>query len=162
VERFLQAGLPVLSMAPVSSVGPERLREVLAADARRLREEATPDQMGTSWRATTILLSLRYSTEQVEEIVREVATMSMGIRGIEESWLYQDYFQKGKAEGEAEGELDRARKDLIRVGRKTLGAPDESVWAEIHLIEDLDRLDWLLERVFDVSTWRDLLAPPAP
>ena len=38
MEQHLQAGLPVLLLAPVSNVGPERLREVLAAVAQRLRE----------------------------------------------------------------------------------------------------------------------------
>lgn len=166
VELFLQGGLAVLPLAPVANIGPDRLREILVAVARRLREEAPPDQMATLWRATTILLSLRYSREQVEELVREVSTMSLGIHGIEESWLYQEYFQKGRAEGKAEGEarglLERAREDLLRVGRKKLGPPDEDISDGIRSIEDLHRLDALLERVLEVSTWQELLTPPAP
>jgi hypothetical protein len=120
--------------------------------------------------------------EQVEKIVREVSTMSLGIRGIEESWLYQEYFQKGRAEGMAEGKaegraegkaegraegeakglLDRAREDLLRVGRRKLGPPDDSVSDQIRSIDDLGSLDALLERVFDVSTWQERLAPQAP
>src|SRR5262245_38531216 len=40
VESFLHAGLPVLPLAPVSSIGPDGLREVLARVAERLRAEA--------------------------------------------------------------------------------------------------------------------------
>jgi predicted transposase YdaD len=181
VERFLQAGLPVLPLAPVSNVGLDRLGEVLTAVARRLHDEATPDQTATLWRATTILLSLRYSREQVEEIVQEVSTMWLGIRGIEDSWLYQDYLKgraegmaegraegmaegkaEGKAEGRAEGRLDGAREDLLRLGRKKFGPPGDAVLAEIKAIDDPDRLAALLERILDVSTWDELLAPAAP
>ncbi len=95
--------------------------------------------------------------------------MSLGIRGIEESWLYQEYFQKGKAEGIVEGkaegivegDLNRARKDLLRLGRKRLGPPGEAIAAEIGKIEDPKRLDVLLERVLDASSWEELLAPAA-
>jgi hypothetical protein len=160
-EVFLQGGLAVLPLAPVSNVEPERLVEILTAVAQRLRREATPEQTATLWKATTILLSLRYEKEQVERIVREVSTMSFGIRGIEESWLYQEYFQKGMAEGKAKGDLDRARKDLLRLGRKKLGSPGEAVTAEIGKIDDPDRLAALLERVLDVSTWDELLAQAA-
>jgi predicted transposase YdaD len=170
VERFLQAGLPVLPLAPVSNVGLDRLPEVLTAIAQRLRREATPEQTATIWKATTILLSLRYRREQIEGVVREVSTMSLGIRGIEESWLYQDYFKQGVAEGRAEGMaegmaegvLARAREDLLRLGRKKLGPPTESAEAEIAALEDLERLSSLLDRILDVSTWDELLTPPQP
>jgi predicted transposase YdaD len=174
---FLQGGLAVLPLAPVSNIGPDRLAAVLRAIAQRLRREATPEQTATLWKATTILLSLRYEKEQIEAIVREVSTMSLGIRGIEESWLYQEYFQKGKAEGiaegkaegkaegiaegKAEGDLDRARADLLRLGRKRFGSPGDAVSAEISKIDDPDRLSALLERVLDVSSWDELLAQAA-
>lgn len=164
MERFLQAGLLVLPLAPVSNVGPDRLTEVLTAVARRLRHEATPEQSAMLWKATTILLSLRYRKEQIEEIVREVSTMSLGIRGIEESWLYQEYFQKGRAEGKTEGKtegrLDEARENLLRLGRKKWGPPGDAVSAQIGAINDPDRLAALLERVLDVSSWDELLTPP--
>ncbi len=171
-ERFLRAGLPVLPLAPVAKIDPDRLRDVLAAVAGRLRQEATPDQALTLWRATTILLSLRYTKEQVQAIVKEVSNMSMGIRGIEESWLFQEYFQKGLAEGEARGlaegeargraeafavSLDHWRKHLLLIGRRLLGEPGEAIEAAIHQIDDPDRLDTLVERALQVSTWEELL-----
>ncbi len=179
-ERFLRAGLPVLPLAPVAKIDPDRLREVLATVAGRLRHEATPDQALTLWRATTILLSLRYTKEQVQAIVKEVSSMSMGIRGIEESWLFQEYFQKGLAEGKAEGlaegearglaegeargraealaiSLDHWRKHLLLIGRRLLGEPSEAIEAAIHQIDDPERLDTLVERALHVSTWEELL-----
>jgi hypothetical protein len=173
VELFLQGGLSVLPVAPVSNVGSDQLAQVLRAVAERLRRDATPEQTATLWKATTILLSLRYEKEQVEDIVREVSTMSLGIRGIEESWLYQEYFQKGKAEGEAEGEVKgeakgraeglvaQAREDLLLLGREKFGPPSAAVSDQIAKINDRDRLAALLRRILAVSSWDDLLAPAA-
>lgn len=102
--------------------------------------------------------------------------MILGIRGIEESWVYQDILAKGEArgevkgraegrtEGEARGRVEEARDVLLRLGRKRLGLPDPAILAELSKIEDLDRLDGLLDRVLDVSSWAALLAvaePPA-
>jgi hypothetical protein len=110
------------------------------------------------------LLSLRYSREQVEEIVQEVSTIWLGIRGIEDSWLYQDYLKgraEGMAKGKAEGRRDGTREDLLRLGRKKFGPPSDTVSTEIGTIDDPDRLAALVERILDVSTWDELLAPAA-
>ncbi len=45
-EVFLQGGLAVLPLAPVSNVEPDRLAGILTAVAQRLRREATPEQTG--------------------------------------------------------------------------------------------------------------------
>jgi hypothetical protein len=86
--------------------------------------------------------------------------MSLGIRGIEESWLYQEYFQKGRAEGKAEGRRDGTREDLLRLGRKKFGPPGDAISTAIMAIDDPDRLAALVERILDVPTWDELLAPP--
>ena len=61
--------------------------------------------------------------------------MILGIRGIEESSIYQDIFAKGEAEGRVEGQLqgavDEARNTLLRQGRKKLGPSSEAVQARI-------------------------------
>lgn len=177
VEAFLKAGLTVLPLAPVSNIGLDRFREVLATVAERLRQEAPPDRVATLWKATTMLLSLRYRREQIDQIVMEVSSMSLGIRGFEESWLYQDYFQQGKAEGLAEGEakgkaeglvegeakglVAGIRQALLFQGRAKLGEPDERVLTEIASLTDRDLLNRLLVRVLEVSSWDELLSPPS-
>ncbi len=86
----------------------------------------------------------------------------MGIRGIEESSVYQDIFgkgeAKGRAEGEAEGKVEEARLILLSLGRRKLGRPDEPVLATIAAIGDLDRLNALIHRLPDATTWEELLA----
>jgi predicted transposase YdaD len=86
--------------------------------------------------------------------------MILGIRGIEESSVYQDIFAKGYAKGHAEaearGRVEQDRLVILRQGRKKFGQPRESV-TKIGAIDDLDRLRSLLDRLLDVSSWDELL-----
>ena len=70
-ERLLTSGLPLLLLAPVSNVAAERLLDVLTAVANRLRDEAGAQLTMTLWTATAILTGLRYSREQVGEMIEE-------------------------------------------------------------------------------------------
>ena len=103
--------------------------------------------------------------------------MILGIRGIEESSVYQSIFAKGRAEGEAKGRAEgraegeakgraegeasgraeEARQTLLNLGSKKLGQPDPRIEATLAAIADVDRLNALLERLLDVSNWDDLL-----
>jgi hypothetical protein len=153
-ERLLAAGLPVLPLAPVSDVSPERLPEVLAAVATRLKREAAPALQETLWAATKLMLGLNYPDERIAQLVKGVDDMILGIRGIEESSVYQSIFAKGKAEGRAEGITET----LLRTGASRLGAPNEQVKAAIMAISNRERLLQLADRLADASSWDELLA----
>jgi hypothetical protein len=92
--------------------------------------------------------------------------MILGIRGIEESSVYQDIFAKGEAagreEGRVEGAVEEARMTLLRQGCRKLGPSGEVVEARITALCDLERLNDLLDRILDVAIWDELLAPTAP
>jgi predicted transposase YdaD len=164
-EKLLRAGLAVLPLAPVSNVAPEQLEAVVRAVAERLKREADPHVMTTLWTATTVLIGLRHPREQVKTIIEGVRDMILGIRGIEESWVYQDIFAEGeakgraegKAEGKAEGAVEEARNAFLRMGRKKLGEPDEQVLSLLAALGDLDRLNLLLDGLLEVGRWDDLL-----
>jgi hypothetical protein len=128
--HLLTAGLPILPLAPVSDVPSERLPDVLMAVAERLRDEAGPELKTTLWTATTILMGLNHPKEYVYEATKEITTMILGIRGIEESSDYQDIFAQGRAEGEA----------------------------QVAAISDQARLHRLIQGILRVSTWDELLA----
>ncbi|MFI5455257.1 MAG: hypothetical protein ACHRXM_07370 [Isosphaerales bacterium] len=168
VKDLLAAGLPILPLAPVSDVELEQVPGVLLTISRRFVNDTTPDQTALLWAATKVLMGLRYPAEKVDEFTEEVSAMILGIRGIEESSVYQAIFAKGRAEGEvigreegvALGATQEARKNLLLLGRQKLGQPDERVLAQIADLTDLDRLDSLLGRILDVSSWDELLAPP--
>ena len=175
VEAVLGCGLTVLPLAPICDVVAEQVPGVLLAISERLEQEASAEQAATLWNATRILMGLRYEEEQVDAIIEGVSAMLFGIRGIEESTVYQGILRrgeakgraegeaKGRAEGEAkgraEGEAEGIREALLIQGRKKLGPPDEKTSAQIAEIHDLDRLKLLLERMLDVSSWDELLTP---
>jgi predicted transposase YdaD len=106
VEEVLASGLPVLPLAPVANVEPEQVPKVLLAISERLVRETSPEQAATFWAATKVMMGLRYPKEQVEEFERGVSAMILGVRGIEESSVYQDIFAKGEAKGEAKGKAE--------------------------------------------------------
>ena len=94
--------------------------------------------------------------------------MLFGIRGIEESTVYQRILRKGMAIGRIElreevceeVRIEEARETLLRQGRKRLGPPNEQIEAAITALGDLDRLHELTDRISDVSTWDELMASP--
>ena len=94
--------------------------------------------------------------------MRGATAMILGIRGIEESSVYQDIFAKGEAEGRLKGAIEEAGETLFRLGRKKLGPASEAVEAQITALGDLERLNHLLDRILEVSTWDELLAPLFP
>ncbi len=81
--------------------------------------------------------------------------MLLGIRGIEESSVYQAILKKGIAEGRTE----MAREILIHLGSKKFGPPRKQARARIEGLEDLGRLEALTDRIFDVASWDELLGP---
>ena len=181
-EKLLTAGLPVLPLAPVSNVAAEQVPSVLLAMSDRMAQETSREQAAALWNATRILMGLRYEEKQVDAMTEGVSAMLFGIEGLEESSVYQGILRRGRAEGlaegraeglaegraegeakgRAEGAVEEARQALLRLGQKKLGQPDEPVLAKIAAIGDLNRLNLLLDRIFDVSSWDELLLPPDP
>jgi predicted transposase YdaD len=174
VERILAAGLTILPLAPVAQVEKAQLPDVLMAISERLDRETTRDQAKTLRDATAFLMRLRYSMDEIASFLRGVPAMLFNIRGIEETPLYQEAFQKGeargraegeargRAEGEARGRAEEARKFLIRHGTKKFGPPDEQAKARITALADLDRLHDLVDRILDVASWDELLGASNP
>jgi hypothetical protein len=71
------------------------------------------------------------------------------VRAVRESDSYQAILDEGEVRG-----LQRA---VLGQGRKKLGEPDEATRAALGEITDPDRLDRLIARLLDASTWQDLL-----
>jgi hypothetical protein len=49
---------------------------------------------------------------------------------------------------------------ILRFSQKSFGPPGESVTATLAAIEDLERLERILERIGQVKTWEELLETP--
>ncbi len=73
---------------------------------------------------------------------------------MEESSTIQAFIEEWRVKGLAE----EARRIILRLGRKRLGAVDETVEAKLDKIVDLERLEELTERIDQVSSWDELLA----
>jgi predicted transposase YdaD len=95
----------------------------------------------------------------VDQITQGVSAMILGIRGIEESSVYQEIFAQREAKGEARGE---AREAVLTVGRKRLGPPEEGVIRQINAMVEVNQLNSLLVRILDVSSWDELLTFSGP
>ena len=157
-EHLLAAGLPILPLAPVSNVAPERLPDVLTAVAQRLKHEADSDLQQTLWAAIKVLMGLNYPEERVNQLTEGISTMIFGIHGIEESSVYQGIYGRGRVEGAT----DEDRTLLLSLGRDKLGQPPEHVETAIGALTDRERLHQLLHRLLRVSSWDELLASPNP
>jgi hypothetical protein len=73
---------------------------------------------------------------------------------MKESTFYQAILQ--------EGELERIRKDIRRVGeRKFKSFLPAQVQTTIENISNLAQLEQVLDRILDVESWDELLAPVA-
>ncbi|MGO8672453.1 MAG: hypothetical protein ACLQVD_13950 [Capsulimonadaceae bacterium] len=74
------------------------------------------------------------------------------------SRTYQGIKAKGEAAGEIRGRIKEARRLLLILGVKRLGKPDQTTGAAVEAINSPERLEALVERLFEVNTWGDLLA----
>jgi predicted transposase YdaD len=77
-----------------------------------------------------------------------------------ESTAYQAILDEGRAEGEAKGRAEEARKLLLRQGHRRFGPPSAVQEAALVAITDLDRLERLSDRLLDVGSWQELLDTP--
>ena len=105
-------------------------------------------------------MGLRYEPAQVAAIIERVHAMLYGIHGIEESTVYQEILRTGEAKGIAQGRASEAREVLLHLGRRRFGPPSADAEARIATMAELDRLHELHDRVLDVASWDELLAPP--
>ena len=124
---MLDCGLTVLPLDPICDVVPDQVPGVLMAISARLEQEASAEQASTLWNATRILMGLRYEEEQVDAIIEGVTAMLFGIRGIEESSVYQGILRKGEAKGEAkglaEGEARESARPCLSRAARSWGRP---------------------------------------
>jgi hypothetical protein len=60
-------------------------------------------------------------------------------------------------EGEAKGEVREARKVIARLGGKQLGPAEPNFLADLDGITDIERLRRIEDRLFEASSWADLL-----
>ena len=141
---LLEGGLSTLPLAPISAVDKEDLPHVIERMRGRLR---TKGALGKElWVATYVLMGLCYERELINHLLRGVISM-------EESTTYQAIVE----EGLLKGAIQEAKKTLLHQGTKLFGSPGPKAAATLDTIDKLEKLDELLVRVLDVSSWEELL-----
>jgi predicted transposase YdaD len=137
--------LAVLGQLPAGVDVATGLAGVIQQVIDRLQREAPPEQVRRLLTSAFVLTGMRVSREQALQLFQ-------GVRAMHESDTYQYILD--------EGSIKEARKLIVRLGRKRLGPPGESVTATLEAITDLERLERIHERLDDVQTWQELLAVP--
>jgi predicted transposase YdaD len=145
-DPLLTGGLALLPLAPISAVTEAQLPGIIQRIGRRLRRQR---QAEVVWGAAYILLGLRYSPALAEQLFR-------GVTSMKESSTYQAILE----EGVAKGAVLEARKMLRKVGDRALGPPDAPTAMAIENIDDLARLEDLVDRLPGAGSWLELLEPP--
>lgn len=149
-ELLLSGGLALLPLAPISAVTEAELPGIIKRMEQRLSSRRGRKQAPLLWGAAYILLGLRYSPALAAQLFR-------GVMSMKESSTYQAILEEGRSEGA----VAEAKKVLRLQGNKVFGAPDSRTAAVIERINELPKLEDLLERLPVATSWQDLLGPPA-
>jgi hypothetical protein len=149
LEAFLEGGLGLVPLAPVTNVTEAGLPQIVQRMAERISREAPPEEAGTLWAAAGVLMGLVWPKGLVKQLLENVMILR------ESAWV-QGLLEDGRAEGRVQ---DR-QEVLLQLGRKRFGAPDADTEATLRAIKDYERLNRMSDRLLDVTTWQDLLATP--
>ncbi len=147
VETILKGGVGGLPLAPLADVPQDGLEQVVDQIVQRIGEEVPPSTANDLWLATFILMGLKYP----EQVVNGFLTRYGGVM---ESVTYEVIRKR---------EFKRhARQTLLRLGQSRFGPAGAETRAAIEAIDDLDRLDQLLDldRILKATSWDELLAMP--
>jgi hypothetical protein len=103
----------------------------------------------------------RRPTQSRQEIVDLVQSLVQGKSDLVEAMgMTKTTAEWWNADGKLEGRAEQARKIILRLGSKWLGAADTSATAQLDAIADVDRLERMLDRLDSASSWEDVLATP--
>jgi hypothetical protein len=111
----------------------------------RLEREAPPEHARKLLTAAFVLTGLRVRRELAKQVFR-------GVRAMRDSDTYMMILDEGRE--------DHAKKVILRQGQRRFGTPDAAITARLESINDLARLDRILDRLHDVANWQELLDTP--
>lgn len=151
-EQILAGGPGILPLAPIAKIQKQRTPEIVQQMAGRLDRELPRPEAAELWTATYVLVGLKYDRAFARVLLR-------GVREImKESTTYQEIVEEGFEQGKVQGRAEMRQDDLILMGTRRFGTePDDSTVAAIRRTNDLEQLELMLLRVFEVEGWKDLL-----
>ncbi len=137
--------LAMLGALPEGVELPDALAAVAGRLLERLEREAAPEQKRKLLASAFVLTGLRVKRDVARQVFR-------GVRAMRDSDTYLAILDEGREE--------QVKEDVLRLGRKRFGPPDEGTLAALQGIADLERLRRLHDRLLDAATWQDLLDTP--
>ncbi len=149
-KRLLAADLGVTPLAMLGQLpeGPsleDRLTVVAQRIVERVIQEAPPERAKKLLADAYLLTGLRVRRDIAARIFR-------GVRAMQDSDTYLAILD--------EGQEKHAKKTVLLLGEKKLGAPDESVKARLAGITDLERLDRMILQAVTAASWKEILETP--
>jgi hypothetical protein len=97
-----------------------------------------------------------------DQLLGQEGRWSRGIPDMEESSTIRAFIEEGRRKGReewlSEEEAGEARRIILRLGRIHFGKADDAVVSRLEAISDLEQLEQLVERLFIVSSWDELLS----
>lgn len=148
VSDFLRGGLATLPLAPLAVASEAELPDVADRMAARINQESSLEVRQHVWDTSLILLGLRFSKDVIRQLRDRIHAMD-----IRES----SYVQLLLEEGEAKGRVEELQSLAIRFGSRRLGPPPENIRVAIEAINDPERLEDLVERTLDATSWESVL-----
>jgi hypothetical protein len=156
VETFLTGPIALLPFAPLAAVAPESAPELTQRIKERLEGDGT--RADKEWVRTCLfqLLALRYNDVGIAYWRDLTATLD-----ISKTYLAELIRSEGRTEGRDDGRLEEARNTILAIGSRRYGEAPADVASQISALADLDRLHALRDRLFDATSWQDLVNPRA-
>ena len=162
-DSFLKAGLALLPLAPLAKIDKTQAKSLIRQIADQIHQAPDLDAQQL-WTAIYVLMGLRYTQAEADELLKGVASMreSATYQGILNEGIEQGIrkgIQKGIQKGREKGLVAEARRLLVRWGTKQFGNPTPAVLAAIEAIEDRDRLESMLDQTIErqAASWNELL-----
>jgi len=144
----------LLPLAPLSGVSEAELPSLIQRMTRAISAAFEPSIQRRLWANAHVLMGLRFKTDLTDTLLDGVFQML----DLSTSTTYQQILARGTAKGIAIGEIKEARRLLVLVGSKRFGEPDARTRRAIGRIDAPQRLEALATRIFEVESWRELLA----
>lgn len=147
-EDLLSGKIGITPLAPLGKLPTEvsmqeGLADIIQRLVDRLVKEAAPDRSKHLLTSAFLLTGLRVSVETAKELFR-------GASAMQESSTYVAIVDEGREK--------QNKRIILRLGEKRLGSPDESARAKLAAISDIDRLEEITDKIFEVSSWQELFS----
>lgn len=152
-DGFLNAGVSFAPLALLTNEATKNPRVAYDSFRDRLRKNDVSENVAREvYGLSSILCGLRYDETQIGELFMG------GHNVLEDSVIYQSLVRRGEAKGLSQGRVLELKNILARQGNRKFGAPGQLERDEFQTFTDLERLEHMADRIFDATSWADLLA----